>query len=459
MRKFKLWQIIVIAVAILAVLAALGFKFGWFSADHSEEPSASVTETVENPQEAEPTESTETSSKEESDYSYWQLVAMVAVILAIIAAIVLAILAFKIGWAIVWRWVLPILAVFLTALLILGFCLNWWLPVKKAAEESTIVQGYKFYNSELQGGDAADDYNFGYDRYAAAKGDPEWLKEDFKKSIQPGPDGDPALCAAVMAYADAKFETQFMGEFYATAKNDWSKAMNDAKDQFIQNPKRWKTLSEAFVKFIDSCDLSIGELAKATDQMYMNPYTEDGEPDVIVMETNQATGHVLTFTANIKGTKISINYRTECGYQPTNVAKLMKITPTPKPVTPKPTTPKEKKEPTPTPKQPDPEPDTPSSGCTNPEQMPKYPGSGPLNNDSKKETTSSAPETIKKDDTSSKKQPDPKNGQEITVKTDDGETVKAKEIVPETEETLPPDSGIPAYVGGGGIVEGDDDAP
>jgi hypothetical protein len=46
------------------------------------------------------------------------------------------------------------------------------------------------------------------------------------------------------------------------------------------------------------------------------------------METDEHEGHFLVYTFKIKNTKkVEVAYRIECGFQPCNVAKAMKITP------------------------------------------------------------------------------------------------------------------------------------
>lgn len=224
------------------------------------------------------------------------------------------------------KFAIPGLAIMLVCTLIFAF-----VPFGQdsAAAKSGSDSGYHFYNLDLQqNNDPADDFNFGYDRYAAAQASDNnithWLDADFKSSLEE----DPALAAATMAYADSVLGTRFMGVFYDSADADWSLAINRARDYFIKHPQRWHKRVANFVKFLDEhATASLAAADSYTDQMYMNPYTTSGKPDVIAMTTSQQTGHYLSYKIVIKGNNFTLNYRCECGYQPTGVVKTMGITP------------------------------------------------------------------------------------------------------------------------------------
>ena len=202
-------------------------------------------------------------------------------------------------------------------------------PAEDPVEETTTTDCC-FYNNQLQNdSNNGNNYNFGYDRYAAAESSgeniTEWLNADFKESIRK----DPALAAATMAYADAIMGTRFMGEFYDSAKEDWSKTMNNAKDQFIKDPELWQSKVDSFIEAIEeTATVKVGKVNNFSDQMYMNPYTGSDVPDIIAMITDNHNGHYLSYTFTIKGDdSFVVNYRCECGYQPTDVVEVMDITP------------------------------------------------------------------------------------------------------------------------------------
>lgn len=181
---------------------------------------------------------------------------------------------------------------------------------------------WTFYNTSLQNDqDESNDFNFGPNpgNLTATEYD-----ADFRERLR----NDPALGAAAMAWADANLGTRYLGEFYESCKGDWAKTINASKEIFRKDPELYTETLNAFFKMLDSAEVKVTDGNNLDDQMYMNPYTVDGIPDVIVMETPDHTGTFLTYVFTIKGTgKVEVSYRTECGYQPTNVEEIMNITP------------------------------------------------------------------------------------------------------------------------------------
>ncbi len=181
---------------------------------------------------------------------------------------------------------------------------------------------WTFYNTLLQNDqDESNDFNFGPNpgNLTATEYD-----TDFRERLR----NDPALGPAAMAWADANLGTRYLGEFYESCKGDWAKTINASKEIFRKNPELYTETLNAFFKMLDSAEVKVTDGNNLDDQMYMNPYTVDGIPDVIVMETPDHTGTFLTYVFTIKGTgKVEVSYRTECGYQPTNVEEIMNITP------------------------------------------------------------------------------------------------------------------------------------
>ena len=211
---------------------------------------------------------------------------------------------------------------------------------------------YGFYNLSLQDDDDPDnDFNFGWNPYEESKTVGVY-DADFRERLEV----DPAFAAAVMAWTDYWCKTRFIGRFYDEVQEQWDAAINAAKDGFIEDRELYNRTVATFEAFLDTADLEL-RYAKGgiSDQMYQNPYTVSGVPDVIVMKTDNHDGHFLIYTFTIKGQKVEVGYRIECGYQPTNVEKTMKITPQDKPVPPTPTASGNN----PPPKQPDPPEKTP----------------------------------------------------------------------------------------------------
>ena len=177
---------------------------------------------------------------------------------------------------------------------------------------------------------------------------------------------DPALGAADIAWADALLGTRYLGEFYESCKHDWAKTINAAKERFMNDHEAYDKVLDEFLKMQAKAKPLVEDGEVMEDQMYMNPFTIDGYPDVIVLKTPNHKGKFLVYEYTIKGTGVvRVAYRIDCGFQPTDVQKVMNITPateapekkpdTPKPqtagkITPAPTpTPKPTAAPTPTP--------------------------------------------------------------------------------------------------------------
>ena len=218
---------------------------------------------------------------------------------------------------------------------------------------STKLSWYGFYNlALLKDDDKSNDYNFGWDPT-----NEKWEAKDYDAEFRNRIKVDPALGAADMAWLDANVGTRYIGVFYDEVSGKWDAAINLAKERFMaEDPTKlyYKTL-DGFFAFLDTAvKVEVKKGADIEDQMYMNPYTVSGIPDVIVLKTPDHEGLFLVYTFKIKDRLVEVAYRIECGFQPCNVEKVMDIHPEPEPTpkpTPKPTkTPKPTDEPTPTPK-------------------------------------------------------------------------------------------------------------
>lgn len=249
----------------------------------------------------------------------------------------------------------------------------------------TVGHWIHFYNLDLIGTD--DQFNFGPKPNCSSA-------EEYDKEFRERLKRDPALAAAATAWLDANVGTRYLGVFYESCKEDWAETINTAKDDFAADQMDFYHDLDAFFAFIDTAEVSVRDCKDVTDQMYMNPFTASGIPDVIVFETTDQSGQELVYTFNIKGNKVEVAYRIDCGYQPTNVAEIMKITPQEKPEAKKSTTTTTKKstttkkdttpektpektpDPTPTPTptptpDPDPTPDPTPEYNKDPEKAPK----------------------------------------------------------------------------------------
>lgn len=257
-----------------------------------------------------------------------------------------------------------------------------------------------FYNLSIQDDGLANDFNFGPSPMKSGA-----TAADYDLDLRQRMAYDPALTAAVLAWFDANTGTRFLGTFYESCKEDWAETINYTRDNFIADTDLWYlTLVKFYALLDDQTTALLKEGSGLKDQMYMNPYTLDGVPDVIVMVTDQETGCFLVYAVTIKGNVVEVPYRLECGYQPTNVQEVMGIAPQPTPEPqpnptpgpnptpdPQPTpdpTPSPDPTPTPTPT-PKPQKDPSKSPSVNTEPN-DDPGPGPSTNNGAGATTSTA---------------------------------------------------------------------
>ena len=254
----------------------------------------------------------------------------------------------------------------------------------EVGREPIVVENawFDFYNRSIQeDGKGENDFDFG--PKPAGETASEIAKEHRERLRI-----DPALGAADIAWADALLGTRYLGEFYESCKHDWAKTINAAKERFMEDHEAYDEVLDAFMKMQAKAKVYVKDGEVMEDQMYMNPYTVDGYPDVIVLKTPNHKGKFLVYEYTIKGTGVvKVAYRIDCGFQPTDVQKVMNITPATeapekKPDTPKPPTSGEitpvPKAPTPTPS-PKPTPTTPGEGGDPPAK--KVPKEDAVNHD------------------------------------------------------------------------------
>ena len=234
----------------------------------------------------------------------------------------------------IFAWVVKSLTL-LAIILLLVFGVTWkaisssspGTPVKDTPIK-TNISWYGFYNLSLQNdSDPSNDFNFGFNPFKD-----EMTAKDYDVEFRERLKVDVALGAADMAWLDANVGTRFMGVFYDEVDQKWDAAINYAKERFMGDQILYYKTLDALFAFLDTANkVEITNADGIDDQMYMNPYTVDGIPDVIVMETEDHTGHFLKYTFIIKDQIFEVSYRIDCGYQPCDVADIMNITPQERP--------------------------------------------------------------------------------------------------------------------------------
>ena len=266
----------------------------------------------------------------------------------------------------VWFYAATVLTI-LALLLTIGFGVAWGSLgnfTKPAGEAGEVGQFPHYYNLDIQNDGLYNDYNFGpnpwIENYTAAQADAE-----FRKRLK----ADPMLGAADISWLDAKVGTQYLGDFYEKAENNWARAINNATEDFSSKQTKYYETLDPFFAFLDSAiQVSVRDCQAVEDQMYANPHTNSGIPEVVVYKTTDHSGHELVYTFSIKGNVFEVAYRIECGFQPTNVEKAMNIPAQDKPSDSTPTNPSTNpsvnpgSDPTPTP--------TPTSDTKDPSKLP-----------------------------------------------------------------------------------------
>ena len=204
----------------------------------------------------------------------------------------------------------------------------------QATTEAEEEDWYFFLNTVLlEDKDESNDFNFGKNPY-----NKEWKAADYNRDFRERLALDPALLAGDSAWLDAIVGTRYLGTFYEECKGEWASTINTAKRAFMEDQLLYYKTLDAFFLFLDSAEsVELKQGLDMDDQMYMNPFTVDGVPDLIVMETRDHEGWFLVYTFVIKGQKFEVAYRIDCGYQPTNVEEVMDIKPQPEPERPAPT--------------------------------------------------------------------------------------------------------------------------
>ncbi|MDO4747016.1 MAG: hypothetical protein Q4A70_01570 [Candidatus Saccharibacteria bacterium] len=208
-------------------------------------------------------------------------------------------------------------------------------PVTEKPTEKPEVW-YAFYNpSLLRDNDATNDYYFGYNPNLVNEyREVEYYHNDVKNRMMI----DPALAAAEMGAVDALIGTRFIGDDYDKSGGNWLNAINLAKTRFMEMDKTtYLTNLDKFFEFLNSGNRDVQYRHGIHDQLYMNPFTSTGVPDVIVMDSGDGEGWCLVYTFYTNAQPREVVLRINCGYPPVNIADVMKTTPQVNPV-PQPTT-------------------------------------------------------------------------------------------------------------------------
>lgn len=232
-----------------------------------------------------------------------------------------------------------------------------------------------YFNNLLQDdGIDTNNYNFGYDRKAAADAAVkagkvgsivDWVAKkdgsgDFFYSISV----DPALCAAIALHMDESL--QLPEKILRDEQNELiGQRADKAHLHFLSDQAYWDRAVALITKYLTSGSIEVQYIKKSPKSMMYMQYNglEGNKPSVIVRDTQSSKGYVVVFDLGKPG---AVRFRLNCGYQPIDVGYW----PTPEPVPPGPEpSPEPTPEPTPTlePKDPDAGPQAQTQNSPNPD--------------------------------------------------------------------------------------------
>ncbi|MBR3277674.1 MAG: hypothetical protein IKG01_02035, partial [Lachnospiraceae bacterium] len=190
---------------------------------------------------------------------------------------------------------------------------------------------YMYYHYLLLNDDnLADDFDFGPTAWAEGLTAEEALEEMIARVK-----ADPALGAAAFASFDVRLGTDLMypGIHYDQNWSDgyWTSLISQYVKVYQADEVLYRKLVDRWEEFVRKyAQVTLTYQEGIKDQMYMISLTSASEleaPEVIVAAADQPSGHVLNFAFLIKGNQFNVPFRTDCGFQPTNVAEPMKETP------------------------------------------------------------------------------------------------------------------------------------
>ena len=152
----------------------------------------------------------------------------------------------------------------------------------------------------------------------------KWTAQEYDEEFRVRMINDPALGVGDMAWFDMVLGTYYSGTYFDGNANKWAEQINQLKQTYMEDQEAYYKNLVAFFRFLDAAvNVEVKQFTGIEDQMYMNPYTADNAPYVVVFATDQREGNFLVYTFDIKGTKVQVCYRIECGFQPCNIVKMM----------------------------------------------------------------------------------------------------------------------------------------
>lgn len=257
-------------------------------------------------------------------------------------------------------------------------------------EAETFPDDIHFYNDDVQGGKVDDDFDFGPNPFVKEK-DVNYYIDDFTDRRF----RDPALLAATMLALDGTLGTDYLGEVLYEGYDErltMLEKADAAAHVLVHDPALFVKANTAVNKFFDSASkVELKKLVGLKDQLYMYNGTVSGIPGIVSYVSDFKEGWCLVYTFQIKdgsSTQQTIAFHIPCGYQWTNGAEKIDVTPEKKPDNPPQNPPKDPPQDDPPHEDPPPQDDPPK----------KDPTKAPPENTEENDDTGPGPSTNNKND-------------------------------------------------------------
>ena len=129
---------------------------------------------------------------------------------------------------------------------------------------------------------------------------------------------DPAMAAAVLAYADKQLGTRYSGRFYSEIEDDWIAGINDTAKTFVNDTGLWVSETTAFEELLEkTADIRIID-AGGEEIEILKMQAGSEQPIICGPERIGTTApfKYLCFTITVKDTKITLLFLIDLGFTP-----------------------------------------------------------------------------------------------------------------------------------------------
>lgn len=198
-----------------------------------------------------------------------------------------------------------------------------WKYYKEVVDEHPYLTFHHFYLFE-------DDNPDNNSWFASNEYDPNLSATEYLAKWKKDAERDPLMMAGFIACVDAARHTDLIGSHYKGDDGEWADIINQCIVDCLSDQKNFVHLSEVFLNLLanEARVPYIVESADMIDQMYVDGYTYDGIPKIVVVRTHQK-GHMLVVPLRTKGDEtndVLVGIHIEC-WNPVGQVKGDKVTP------------------------------------------------------------------------------------------------------------------------------------